>query len=89
MYNYQLKQTARSQNLQNQRVFLLPTFLVKHSNNSNDKSSSKKANNVDGGALCTNCVKRNARGETIPVYVMKNHTAAKKKGSFGSSSKSS
>jgi hypothetical protein len=82
MHNYQLKQS-----LQNQKVFLLPTFPVKHSNNSNDKSSSKKANN--GVALCINCVKLNARGKTIPEYVMKNHTAANKKGSFGSSSKSS
>jgi hypothetical protein len=56
-----------------------------HPNNSNDKPS-KKSNN--GGVLCTNCVKLNAGGETIPEYVMRNHTAANcritKKGSSGS-----
>ena len=59
----------------------------KRPNNSNDKPS-KKSNN--GGALCTNCVKLNAGGESIPEYVMKNHTAAncriQKKGSSGSNS---
>ena len=53
----------------------------------NDKPS-KKSNN--GGALCTNCVKLNAGGESIPEYVMRNHTAAncriQKKGCSGSNS---
>ena len=59
----------------------------KRPNNSNDKPS-KKSNN--GGAFCTNCVKLNAGGESIPDYVMRNHTAAncriQKKGSSGSNS---
>ena len=59
----------------------------KRPNNSNDKPS-KKSNN--GGALCTNCVKLNAGGESIPDYVMRNHKAANcritKKGSSGSNS---
>ena len=59
----------------------------KRPNNSNDKPS-KKSNN--GGAFCTNCVKLNAGGESIPEYVMRNHTAAncriQKKGSSGSNS---
>jgi hypothetical protein len=63
----------------------------KRSNASNDKKSSKKANT--NGGMCTNCVKLNAGGESIPEYVMKNHSAdtcrIKKKSSSGSNSSTS
>ena len=63
----------------------------KRSNASNDKKSSKKANT--NGGMCTNCVKLNAGGESIPEYVMKNHSAdtcrIKKKSSSDSNSSTS